>query len=139
MLSTREANSIFTKFKFMQPISKAFNISALILVQNQIPFLSLGIYIKHLFIYGILSDTRERKAHLKTFRGTRRALGYSEGTGALKAISHLGTWALRYLGTRYTLVSRLYSLTLLCSIVGGSHFAVFESHPEAFKYHKRVT
>ena len=82
---------------------------------SSFPFLPLLIYIKHLLylVYcsnHIWSNIRARKAHLETLRehsniqGTRRALGYSEGTqvrGHLRYLissalaRHLDTWTLR--------------------------------------------
>ena len=97
--------------------------SALILLQNQSPFLSLSTFIKNfkqnLIRYsGTQSVFRDTQGALKysNIQGTRRALSYSEGTRALETLRrlehsvtwapahprHLGTQALGHMGTQDT-------------------------------------
>ena len=87
--------------------------SALILLQNQSPFLSLSTFIKNFKQYlirysGTQSVFRDTQGALKysNIQGTRRALSYSEGTRALETLrrlEHSVTWAPahpRHLGTQ---------------------------------------
>lgn len=107
-VSTQEANWIFTKIKFIPPLSKAFQRSALILNQNLVcqnffHHFSLFSFTQHIFLYLVLFssnhiwwETWSRKVHLKKLRGklniqgTRRLLG-DLGTRTLEALADCDT------------------------------------------------